>query len=185
MSLLEMLKRGIRPSATQSTAALWAKSLLNAVLFFAIFMWALPFTARWLVPGTAPFPAGLGSWLGGFLFFAGLAVWIACLDQFSRRGRGTPLPMDAPRRLVTQGPFAFVRNPIMAAELAVIWGEAIFLANLGVLIYALAISILAHLMVVRVEEPELRERFGDDYDLYCRRVPRWFPISIRRRSGSS
>lgn len=73
----------------------------------------------------------------------------------------------------------------MAAELAVIWGEAIFLANLGVLIYALAISILAHLMVVRVEEPELRERFGDDYDLYCRRVPRWFPISIRRRSGSS
>ncbi len=73
----------------------------------------------------------------------------------------------------------------MAAELAVIWGEAIFLANLGVLIYALAISILAHLMVVRVEEPELRERFGDDYELYCRRAPRWFPMSIRRRSGSS
>jgi protein-S-isoprenylcysteine O-methyltransferase Ste14 len=32
-----------------------------------------------------------------------------------------------------------------------------------------------HLLVVRVEERDLRKRFGQDYDRYCRRVPRWLP----------
>ena len=32
----------IRPSTTRSTIALWAKSLLNAALFFSVFMVALP-----------------------------------------------------------------------------------------------------------------------------------------------
>jgi protein-S-isoprenylcysteine O-methyltransferase Ste14 len=27
--------------------------------------------------------------------------------------------------------------------------------------------------VVYVEEPKLRSTFGEDFDRYCRRVPRW------------
>jgi protein-S-isoprenylcysteine O-methyltransferase Ste14 len=165
----------IRPSTTRSTAALWAKSLLNAVLFFAIFMLALPWLAHHLLPAALPIDTDLRIWPAAVLALVGIAVWIACLDAFSRRGRGTPLPADAPRHLVTTGLFAVVRNPIMAAELLVIWGEALYIASWGVTLYAIAISVAAHVMVVYIEEPELRQRFGESYEEYCRNVPRWFP----------
>jgi protein-S-isoprenylcysteine O-methyltransferase Ste14 len=182
MSFRSSLRDAIRPSTTRGTAALWAKSLLNAVLFFAVFMVALPYLAHRLLPAPLPLPAALGTWLGGALVLVGIAVWVACLDTFSRRGHGTPLPLDAPRELVSTGLFGVVRNPIMAGELLVIWGEALYFASWGLALYALAITALAHYLVVNVEEPELRERFGEAYDRYCERVPRWLPR--RRRSGS-
>lgn len=175
MPLRETLQRVIRPSTTRSTRALWAKSLLNAVLFFAIFMVALPALARRLLPLELPFPPVLRTWVAGVLAIAGVAAWLACLDTFSRHGRGTPLPADAPRHLVTRGLYRYVRNPIMAAELTVVWALTFHLASAGVLIYALLISAGAHGMVVHIEEPELRKRFGESYEAYCRRVPRWLP----------
>lgn len=175
MTVREVLQRAIRPSTTRSTAALWAKSLLNAVLFFAVFVLALPWLADRLLPMELPIPAGLRTWLAGPLALAGVGAWVACLDSFSRQGRGTPLPADAPRELVTTGLFRRTRNPIMAAELAVIWAAVLHLASLGAALYALAITALAHVLVVHVEEPELSARFGRSYDDYRRRVPRWLP----------
>jgi protein-S-isoprenylcysteine O-methyltransferase Ste14 len=100
---------------------------------------------------------------------------IACVDTFIRRGRGTQLPTEAPRRLVTDGLFGVVRNPIIVAELMVIWGEALYVASFGVVLYALAASVGGHLIVLYIEEPELRRRFGESYEVYCRDVPRWLP----------
>ena len=170
-----MAIRGIRPSTTQSTVALWAKSLLNAALFFAVFMVALPWLVHSVLPTRVPLPYWFRAVAGATLFAGGVIVWIRCLDLFSRQGHGTPFALDAPRRLVTTGPFAVVRNPIMAAELAVIWGEAVYLGALGVFIYAAAATVAGHLVVTLVEEPDLRERFGTEYEAYCRRVPRWIP----------
>jgi protein-S-isoprenylcysteine O-methyltransferase Ste14 len=175
---------GIRPSSTSSTSALWAKSLLNAVLFFTIFMVLLPWGTHSLLPARIPVPKALGIVGAAVLFLGGLGVWVYCLDVFSRRGRGTPLPMDAPRFLVESGPFQLVRNPIMAGELAVIWAEVLYFASLGILIYAVVITVAAHLMVVYVEEPELRGRFGEPFEDYCQRVPRWLP-RLRRRGQTT
>jgi len=91
--------------------------------------------------------------------------------------------MDAPRHLVTIGLFGVIRNPIMAAELLVIWGGALYLASWGVLLYAVAISAAGYAMVRYVEEPELRKRFGESYDEYCRKVPRWLPGTRRSSEG--
>ena len=175
MTLLQSLQSAIRPSDTRSTAALWAKSLLNAILFFSVFMLAVPWLAHRLLPYPLPIPLAPRLALAALLFVAGIAVWLVCLDTFSRQGRGTPLPVDAPRLLVTRGFFSLVRNPIMLGELFVIWAEALYLSSVGCLLYALAISALAHVMAVAVEEPELRKRFGEQYDEYCRNVPRWIP----------
>jgi protein-S-isoprenylcysteine O-methyltransferase Ste14 len=183
--LRRALQDAISPSATRSTAALWAKSLLNAVLFFGIFMVVLPGLAHRLLPVELSAARGPRVAVAVVLFGIGMVAWLGCLDTFSRRGRGTPLPMDAPRRLVTAGAFAFVRNPIMAAELLVIWAEALYVASLGIALYAAAITALAHLLVVHVEEPELRRRFGAPYDEYTRNVPRWLPRLPRRQSTGS
>ncbi len=164
-----------RTSTTESTTALWAKSLLGSTLFFGVFMVALPWGAHRLLAQALPIPSPIRTWGGAILFVAGLSGWIVCLDAFSRRGRGTPSPLDAPRHLVTDGLFGIVRNPIIASELMVVWSEALYFGSLGIFVYALAVTLGAHLGVVRVEEPQLRKRFGPDYEAYCRRVPRWLP----------
>jgi protein-S-isoprenylcysteine O-methyltransferase Ste14 len=181
MRVREVLQGVIRPSTTRSTRALWAKSLLNAVLFFAVFMVTLPWLFYRLLPTPLFVPALFRTWLAGSCFVAGIGTWAACLDTFSRHGRGTPLPLDAPRELVTRGPFSVIRNPIMAAEVLVIWGEALYFSNLGVVLYAIAVTMGAHAAVRYVEEPELRKRFGASYEEYCRLVPRWVP-RIRPRT---
>ena len=182
MTLRRALQDAIRPSATRSTFALWTKSLLNAVLFFAVFMVGLPWLAHRLLPVVLTLRQGPRVAVPVVILAVGVAMWVSCLDTFSRRGRGTPLPMDAPRHLVTVGLFSFMRNPIMVGELLVIWAEALYFASLGVVLYAAAVSALAHVSVVYVEEPELRRRFGDTYEDYCRTVPRWLPRSRRRRN---
>jgi protein-S-isoprenylcysteine O-methyltransferase Ste14 len=150
------------------------------VLFFSLFMVLLPWGVHQLVPTKIPLSDAVGKGLGAILFITGLTIWLLCLDAFSRRGEGTPLPFDAPRKLVTDGLFGVVRNPIMLGELLVIWSEVLIFASAGILIYAALITLSAHLLVVHVEEPELRARFGESYESYCRSVPRWLP-----RWGSS
>src|SRR6267142_5038675 len=50
---------------------------------------------------------------------AGAAVALWCILTFASIGRGTPAPFDPPRRLVIQGPYRFVRNPMyIGARLA-------------------------------------------------------------------
>ncbi len=75
-------------------------------------------------------------------------------------------------RLVTTGPFAVSRNPMM---LAVIGAQAgLFLALPSVFtLVCLAVGVWAVIAQVGVEERLLRQRFGKAYEAYAARTPRW------------
>lgn len=168
-----------KPSTTESTGALWAKSAVNVLLFAAVFMVALPWAGHRLLPQPVPVPPLLGTWVAGALFAVGVVLWVGSAEAFSRRGRGTPAPNDAPRFLVTDGLHGILRNPLIAGEVMVIWAEALWFGSAGVFAAAALFTAFAHWVVVRVEEPGLRKRFGESYEAYCRRVPRWLP-GLRR-----
>jgi protein-S-isoprenylcysteine O-methyltransferase Ste14 len=59
-------------------------------------------------------------------------------------------------------------------------GQGLLFGNVDLLGYAAIIGIAFHLFVVWYEEPTLRRTFGEEYEDYCRRVPRWVP---RLRAG--
>jgi len=107
-----------------------------------------------------------------------MALWV-CL-AFVRIGRGTPIPLDPPKRFVAVGLFRWVRNPMYLGVLMVIVAEAILFRSTWVLLYALALWAGFHVFLVLLEEPQLARRFGRPYLDYRARTPRWIPRPPRR-----
>ena len=115
------------------------------------------------------------AWAAVLVIAAGAVLYLWCAWNFAKVGRGTPGPWDAPRRVVTRGPYRWVRNPIYLAALLVVLGEAGLFGSLWLLAYAGAMAACFHLFVTGYEEPALRRRFGAGYLAYRRAVPRWIP----------
>jgi protein-S-isoprenylcysteine O-methyltransferase Ste14 len=113
--------------------------------------------------------------LGVVLLVAGVLVLIQAFVRFVVEGFGTPVPVAAPERLVVGGVYRYVRNPMYVAVLAAIVGQALLLGQLGLLLYAAAIWLIAAAFVRWYEEPTLTRRFGADYEAYRRAVPAWWP----------
>ena len=117
-------------------------------------------------------------WMVGFLpRLRGVGLYLWCAAAFTFIGKGTPAPIDAPKVLVIQGPYHWVRNPMYIAVLSVVIGEAILFRSFLLVGYALLVGLVVHMFVVFVEEPSLRRQFGGSYEDYLRTVPRWLPRS--------
>jgi protein-S-isoprenylcysteine O-methyltransferase Ste14 len=112
---------------------------------------------------------------------AGAAAALWCIFTFASIGRGTPAPFDPPRRLVIQGPYRFVRNPMYIGAGLALAGAALFYQSLPLLGYAGLFLLATHLFVVWYEEPTLGRTFGQEYEAYSRQVRRWWP-RVRNRT---
>jgi protein-S-isoprenylcysteine O-methyltransferase Ste14 len=102
-----------------------------------------------------------------------VALW--CIFTFATIGRGTPAPFDPPRRLVIEGPYHLVRNPMYIGAGLALASAALFYESLPLLGYTGLFFFATHLFVVWYEEPTLRRTFGQEYEAYCRKVRRWWP----------
>jgi protein-S-isoprenylcysteine O-methyltransferase Ste14 len=78
-----------------------------------------------------------------------------------------------PTYLLRSGPYAFTRNPMYVAELALWFGWALFYGSVAVLIGFLVLWMGMNFRVIPREERALEARFGDIYHQYRDRVPRW------------
>lgn len=113
--------------------------------------------------------------LGLALIAAGFMLWLWTVRLFARVGRGTLAPWDPTRSLVVEGPYRHLRNPMIAAVLAVLAGEAVLFGSSPLLIWFGAFFAVNHVFFWLYEEPGLERRFGEDYRAYKRNVPRWLP----------
>ncbi len=113
-------------------------------------------------------------------FILGACVSLWCVKDFVVRGRGTPAPFDPPTRLVLQGPYRYVRNPMYIGLFLVLIGESVLYASVFVWLYSLFFVAGAHIFVVFYEESILRRKFGERYGQYLRSVPRWLPRKPQR-----
>jgi len=115
--------------------------------------------------------------------FAVGVPWLASSIYWQhRRGDGTPFPFVPTRRLLTDGPYRYCRNPMALGAIFWLAGWA-FLANSptamygGVAVFAAAIFTYHKL----IEEKELEERFGEHYRNYRATTP--FLIPAKRKIG--
>ena len=80
--------------------------------------------------------------------------------------------VDDRTELVTTGPFAVSRNPMMLCVVAAQVGFFLALPSAFTFV-CLVMGVWAVVSQVKVEERILRQRFGDVYDAYSERTPRW------------
>lgn len=157
-------------------STLWIafRAVFYATAFVSLFVW-LGLVARryddrlgfeippWLQP------------IGWVIAGCGAVVALSCIVFFVKEGRGTPALFDSPREFVANGPYRFVRNPMYAGGLSVIFGAGLTIGSPAVALLALFFWLATHLLVVGYEEPNLERRFGASYRAYKQRVNRWLP----------
>lgn len=148
-----------------------------------IFTVIVPGTEAILIPylllssGFEIFSRGLGifRFLGLFPIVIGALIYLWCVWDFTFSGRGTPAPIDPPKKLVIRGLYQFIRNPMYIGVSLPLFGEVLLFESTTLLVYAVVVLFIFHLFVVCYEEPHLQRKFGDAYRDYCNAVPRWVP----------
>jgi protein-S-isoprenylcysteine O-methyltransferase Ste14 len=155
--------------------------LLRNLVFTVIVPGAGGVYVPWLIltrGGASPKPV---AWYAVAVIAGGLLLYLWCLWLFAAVGRGTPGTWDPPRRFVRVGPYRWVRNPIYLSALLIVGGEAWLFLSAALLLYAVALAVAFHLLIVGYEEPRLRSHFGEQYETYTRSVSRWIPHPPRDR----
>jgi len=128
--------------------------------------WANGGPAPWNLLGLIPVTAG-----------AACMAWVSLAHLAKAKG-GVEVAMTT-RHLVTEGPYAWSRNPMYVAELALWLGWASLFGSLPVLAGGLALWGAMSFVALPWEERVLEEGFGESYVEYRRKVPRW--VGRRRR----
>lgn len=109
------------------------------------------------------------------LVLLGLIPLFESIVRFVRVGRGTLAPTAPTERLVVNGLYRYVRNPMYVGVTVSLIGEALLFRSDGLLIFLAAGCLAMHLFVCLYEEPALTRRFPEQYPDYQSGVPRWLP----------
>jgi protein-S-isoprenylcysteine O-methyltransferase Ste14 len=113
------------------------------------------------------------------IFIVGLAAGSGWLIYSSVRTLGRQWAMRArlveDHKLITEGPYAYIRNPIYTGMLGMLIATGLATEHWIALVAAIIIFMVGLMIRVRVEEGLLRAQFGAEFDAYARRVPAVVP----------
>src|SRR5215218_8723962 len=168
-------RRGLISWYLIEIGGLWGATML-------ILLVLSPWWLRWSWSGTSSLQ------VLGLVLFAGAVVagtWAVPQMGWARlllAGALFPPAVGAkekgvPQRLVVEGPYRYVRNPLYDGDFCLILGAALLTRSWALLLVA-ALYLAQLALQLPFEERELRERFGVPYRRYCELVPRFVP---RRR----
>jgi protein-S-isoprenylcysteine O-methyltransferase Ste14 len=103
-----------------------------------------------------------------------LLVWTLLVQV--RTGKGTPVPLAPPQKLIVTGPYKMCRNPMKLGALLYYFGIGLYFGSLVIgIIMALIAWALGGLYHRHVEEKELARRFGEEYEEYRANTPFFIP----------
>ena len=170
LTLLLRKKRAPAEGAKRAPVSSWGIALQS---FSFAFIWILPRPQWW------PFRESLI----GELVLAAVAVVLAyasslfCLRAIQTLGKQWTYEARVIKghELVTQGPYAIVRNPIYLGMFGMIVGTGLVFSRWWTFLAAVIFFLIGNRIRVRAEEQLLRETFGLQFDDYARRVPAFFP----------
>ncbi len=118
--------------------------------------------------------------IGTAVILGGEAIRIWAVGYSGGTTRSKKLIAD---RLVMEGPYSIIRNPLYAGNFLIAFGFSL-LANAAVLVPLVVLYfVIEYYPIVRREEYFLLEKFGDGYGRYLADVPRFFPKSFKTKKA--
>ena len=101
----------------------------------------------------------------------GTILWLWCAGKFFKT-KGTPVPINPPPKLVTDGPYTYSRNPMMTGLFMVMTGIGILFCSITLIFIMTPLFVFMSILEFKyIEEPELEKRFGKEYREYKGRTP--------------
>ena len=152
------------------------KKTFKQIISFILPITVLIIVPLWIEPDWT-IHGGVTLVFGVLLVVLGLIMMSSTISSFIRIGKGTLAPWSPTKRLVIKGLYCYVRNPMILGVLTVLLGEALGLRSGNILLWAGAFFVVNTIYFVVYEEPNLEERFGDEYREYKKHVSRWLPRS--------
>jgi protein-S-isoprenylcysteine O-methyltransferase Ste14 len=161
------------------------RALLQAIAFTVLALGVLPQAILERTSGSWTALTARPVWVTAILLQCVAALGLlgmSAVQEFATRGGGTPVPFDAPARLVASGPYAYVRNPMQfsATLVLVAWGAMLgswWVAAAGAMAVIYGAGFAAG-----DEGADLERRFGERWALYTSLVrswiPRWRPADV-------
>jgi protein-S-isoprenylcysteine O-methyltransferase Ste14 len=163
---------------TRENRRLATRAALHVVFHAGLLLGVLPVLIVTCAGGNWNAPFARASFVNKFylqLLMVPAVVLISSVQEFVRRGRGTPAPADPPRLLVTSGTYAYVANPMQLGKFLVVAGWGLFWSNS----WLLAAAFLGLLYSVCIASPredcEMTQRFPHAWRHYRHHVRRWWP----------
>lgn len=147
---------------------------LSYFLFSSLFVIISLIMDRWMT--TPSFPkTPLNLYLGIPVMLSALTLIFWCLSNFIK-AKGTPVPFNPPPKLVVSGPYAFIRNPMLAGVFLLLFGLGFVMQSVFLTFVFNPLFILFNVAEIKIiEEPELAMRLGQDYLTYKKRTPMFLP----------
>jgi protein-S-isoprenylcysteine O-methyltransferase Ste14 len=152
--------------------------------FVGIFLQMVGYALVWFQPPHTPFlppVAALSGMLGILLsvFTVALAVASIWLTASAVKTLGKQWAVAArlveDHKLITEGPYSFVRNPIYTAMFGMLIATGLAMQRWLALSVAVVLFAVGLMIRVKIEEKLLRAAFGEEFNDYARRVPAVLP----------
>lgn len=155
--------------------------IIGFIFFFVIVPIALGIIGHWI---TRYFTISIPQLAEVVFSIVGIALGLFFLlwsiSTFWLAGKGTPVPLASPVKLVTSGPFKYTRNPIKLGAILFYFGIGTsydgIVTGLVMMFIGVALGTLYHKLV---EEKELVIRFGKDYEEYRKQTSFLIPLPPR------
>lgn len=81
-------------------------------------------------------------------------------------------------KLAHEGPYALMRNPLYFGNFMIGFGWAVIAGIYAVILFVISFVILYVIVIIPHEEEFLHNKFGSDYDSYCKNVNRFWPVKV-------
>jgi len=147
---------------------------------------SLPAVVRLLGGATAILGLSMAAWT--FRARSPASMIVSTYVTFDKAIRRIPAADSAGRTepLVVSGPQKYTRNPLYFGAIAMVLGWALLGGYTFVLVATLALLLWFGLVLIPLEERELRALFGEEWKRYSAETPMLFPFIRRKKpSGAS
>jgi len=134
-------------------------SIVVMVAFHFLFPLAKVITLPWNVLGVIPLASGI-------------VIDLVADKAFKKRGT-TVKPFEESTALITSGVFRVSRHPMYLGFVLILTGAAVFMGSLMPYAVIIVFAVVMDVVLIRVEEQMLEEKFGEVWLEYKGKARRW------------